>query len=932
MVPHVEHKGDPALARWVGELFGTSDRLVVRAVFDFLRRSPGSLDLHNLQYIAASTRLFDDLNNVAYMIDALDVTQMDIAAAQIDRETVSRQLHACTSTYGQVTRRRLILDLIETSTAQVLDDCPRDRVSDAGKEALNKHLQADLGKTISERVHAVRHPFASIDITRRALDQVEARIDRVQAKHPAGHFPEADIEQCLLLLGAVSEARSPSVLPDAEAERAWRLFERLPPASVLSSTFLWFAVENEQIVKSSGARMAQLICPDEGGLDFQRLRERMLSARELSEESARRLVASGVGSSVVDGVSDCRLGFLRFIQYSQDGPDLPRMSSEEIDRRLAELPPARLAWGAVAQMQDSDALDLLARSSSSRLDYRAFDALINHPALPKSSLQLIIDECMAGRRSGTEYEGGSARRDWSLKEDVPIALKHLLTCRALDDAQLSKIIETSSRAGKQSLTAQMVGLAAMNIKAGPRVAELFRQTWPPNDDERRLTTLAERSASGPVLSALASRAVEDRNRRLAHALISNGMLRSDDWQNLTHEFVGLEARDIVLESRADDAFSSVRTYDSVDVAELVISGNAAPGRHEALVEAVSGNFNLVISQKSRLHRLPSGIRSQADGFMELANAGLVPDVLADGTGALDSHVALTFATHPGCSPQRSRYRLPAEYALAETVSSIEVDKCPLPPEKGLRSWKALPTRDDRPLPHTPWHDLIRGREVGGLKLQMPQTRRQLKELSASMHNCLGGFVRAVARGTHLVAYAHDDDETYAVMWDVKAPERRSALERSGPERARKNTSASGRELHVVEMNSRFNGGNVPGSFRGGIVELTDQVNSGSIAPVEKEQVEPQVVEADTADREAGDQLAPVRRPRRRREALVLATDDAASVAGPSVDGARSSAPPSLLSTSGQDAPVDSMTDPIESVHEVIDLATPAPEGVDNSLT
>lgn len=800
-------QNDPVFAAAVIKLFGTSHPVVLKAVDDFLKGGPGSLDHQRLDLLAASASTFDDANHVAYMINRLPLTQMDMALESVDLHAARRQFQIALHGYRPETARKLVLDLVHDSTLTVLRDSPPDRVPEAGRNIVRKTLSKTTRRVDNECVDVMSHPFVTAEMVGSALDTVEAVID---SSSLIAQDNRRESYLAMLLLGRAVGRDLAGVVSDAQMERAWNLFERLQRPGTASS-MLERAVENPRCISDPEARPARWIASNVKGFDDDAI-WRMLASPAVPESLARTLVRSLHHYSSSTGI-DNRLAIIRSNHYRRTDSLLPQLNSDEIDIRFASLPSRELATlrgvDGISAVRDSRALTQLVNRILD-LEEDTVCALIGNPNLQPHH----VDELVAHHVDNPFQLGCEGR--------IPnTRTLRLLTSPTFDDDQLARLLQVAVRQTDiPEFRQRVLEVAARNQSSGPLVLGLLQRLHPDLFlNPHRLGLLARHTASPQVQAFLAGRAVEQADDGLACELMGNGTLRREVWEELKERFPDVSGTPITLphldvlgneppieRSSWRDALT-MPAYTAEQMTSEMLSDDAPPDRVEEIVRAALGAEPYTSSKYAI---------SLASRFAD--EGKLPPEAYVELSGCTDRHVALAFATHPN-STGSAGFRLPALEKLEETARVIDTSEVARPPDSGLRSWSQLPNRDDVPLPVDVFSKQIDGATIGSLTLRVPRTLRELRAVSERMHNCLDGYGQRLAKGNDIIiAYTEDKDDIYAVMWEMEKPDPNAVVGRS-----------PGRPLFpyimVTEINSRFNEYNVPRWFDTGIEDLTAEVNT-----------------------------------------------------------------------------------------------------------
>lgn len=810
-----KRKTNPAFREAVGRLFGRSDGLIVRAVDDFLAKNPGSLDQQNLRLVAAAAPFFSDSNHVALMIDRLPITEMKVALAPIDLEETTAYFGHVVPNFSPRASQKLVMDLARASILDVVGNSPPERVPEAGRNFVADHLVKQMKSGLRAVERALVDPLVNERIVSAALDSLESAL-----QHPEQLDSNAATyaRECVSLL--ISE-RTSHATPDDALDRAWRLAQKITPLMPAATTqsMLRNAVGNDRLIaRHAGSMVDMLYRLDTPRPDTGQLRPRMLVSPTLFEVLTARVAR---GSRRYWRDENARLAAWRLEANSNgtaNSNETP--SAREIDLALVS---GSLSgsdtWASM--IEDPEALTILA-GRARELDKWTRHELINNPNLDSSHVETLLNDVL---ENIAVYDMWSGFDQESLNFDVG----HLLTFPKLDDQQLARLVEKmTSPLDVDPLDIDrrnvIVTAAACNASSGPAVfdklqdfvARMEDDSTSPDVQNRWLRAIATNTASRHVQQQIASLALERRDESLARSLYRNGMLRKDVHGCLT-EFVPDDEPMIVsgtLESPTTDfsiEFDSsgemTHSYTIEDIAKLISSGEAPDGRADQLLtEAQQQNHTL----RERLHEIAG----------PLLEGGFVSDqTLSTMMADNDTHFALSFATHPSQTENVGRY-VPAGPKMLVCTGQLLAERSAFLPhdDRDVTSWSQLPQLPDVILPHGHLHALLDGRDLEGLKLRVPKTRRELEALADDMGNCIVSYTDSIARGHHVLAYARDGRETYAAMWWAVP-------------------SAPGfpdNQVVQVELNSRFNQRNVPEPVKNAVSELTEKINRGELRPVEVE--------------------------------------------------------------------------------------------------
>lgn len=856
---------DPELAdkQRVSALFGSSPRVILLAVGNFLGRGPAELDHHNLRIIAAASRAINDPQIVARMIDALPITKMVVAAKPMSMEKSCRQFEQVLSSYPPTTRKNLVDDLMRKTILHFLENSPPEKVPKPARDLVAIHLlELAQSRRSLDQATAIMSPFATREIVDRALDAIERRIER--AEQGDTRLPLGLVDETLKAVLTNEDCTTADVV-----ERAWNLAGRCE-ADESWARVLYCAAKNPELLQLEGDAILDaidqidvlLVASPSVEHTRRALRATLVSMSTCPETVARRAVEHGctdVGFSVVDP----RILTLRVLWYSDSsGRDLlPRMTSDEIDERVADLPSKYITAKMVSAMRNSEALRKLT-TRSNELGVSQLAMLIHHPHTP--------DDCQFPRPSRWPALFGvfsaKVRERSSFARD-----ECLISNRRVDDISLAKMVKNASDEVKRE---SLLRHAVRNPSAGPAVleivktspylvAELARSTSSRQMHERLLNLWSQwmhkaSTANWGLKVTLRSSALE-----LGRALVGNGTVNREIYERFEQQ----EARwrgageSSTTEMVVPKLFSSSSFgYGPTDVATLVLEGAAPPDRVGALVDDYVRNQH----------------QDMADVILQLADRDLLDNVhWAQLTAMSDVHLAMRFATHPRCPTRSSELEPIAVQALENTAEAVT--KGVSLPKGRPRSWDRLPDISDLTFPNAETADLLDRQKIDQSELVVLRTKRQLNEAAEIMGNCLAAYADRVHKGRCLVAIATTGVNTLAVAWGV---------ERDSPGAVK---------LRVEQINSRFNTGDVPSGFREGVHRLTQQLHDGELVPVaERVSSEVEVRVSTSVDRPPRSRVVVHRTPARRRLELAANEDGASQPLAHEVDA------PSVLSGVGEE--------------------------------
>lgn len=810
--PPSRRRRDQAFIQDVDRLFGTSHPNVVRAVDDFLNRSPGDLDYHGLRMIAAAAPHFDDQNHVAYMIDQFRVTGMNLAIESIDLDETTEMFATVVPHFRAETGRRLVLELVSSAALTVIENSPPDRVQSRARAIIEERLRRQLRRGATETSAALASPFITDEIVVDSLDHVRERIQRLGGTGSTSRQQNLDFEEktaMSTLLGRLMRPPSSTTLSDDQLSRVWRLASQLIDDGYSGRRILESALTTPRLVELEGESMVRVVGRYES-YDVDDQLGRLLASPGLSEDLARELVVNGIHHSPVD---DDRWAVLRVSHYRSSDTLLPKLSSVEVDGLLAGLPTSSLNRHCIQHIEDLEALSTIARHASD-LNSEQLIGLLRNEQLTTDHAEIVLEAIDA--------------IDWtSPRPFIPGQVAAMLHCKAMNDEQLARFLRAMTPPGEGANVQAMLEIAGCHPASGDAVyREIEHRTssfeaW---SRSRFAVHLATTTPSPRMQSLLADRAAADWDDRLACSLISNGTLRNDTSERLRDSFPDIEFVPSRLFppdslSRQDALFPTDdrEPYDPIRVFEIVESGESSPAARSAIVDSV----------------LQGARPRPGDLLRRLLDAGLLSEEqAAQAMRHPDMHMSLACATHPRMRHHHRGIQPPDIGRLAATADAINHGNGKLPADSRLNSWKQLPDRRDAALPRTILHDTIDRQSIGDLQLELPRTEGDVTRLSEQMRNCLDGYRPRIADGSHLLAFTRDHTDTYAVVWRVveSPPDAEDTSNVSAP-RGHGSASRLGR-VTLIEVNSNFNQRAVPPEFRTGLEAMTQQINKGSLQPVE----------------------------------------------------------------------------------------------------
>lgn len=852
--PELTDERLPKLRDRVHALFGSRSDTLVRSVAQFLQRSPGTLDQHNLRIIATAAPHVQDPALIAGLIDRLPMTQMHVAAVPLDIESDRSRFGVLLPGYSVNTRLRLIADLVQRNTTETISFCPPERVTEVGARLIEDHLISLAKGDQNQQARALSSPFASSRVVDAVLDKIQNSIERSErgtSNREPGPLP---LDLVLTALSSVADRETNA--PTAEqVTRAWQLAQRCKGSVEELNSLLHHMTRSSKLEEvtahsvidtlndlqdiPSEAVRRKLVHPTLSIYD--RMFHQMLSVPELPLSAVRRVApkvreSPGVDFSRRKDIVDRRWHFFRTTFDGSDGTISEEPTSSELDKWIARLPLDELEgvelldMDVIPKMTDPDALRELGRRFFESGTFM-FGEVCNNTRTPREMFTELLAAMIARGPSRATMSDPRTDDEMRLLED------HRLT-----DDDLVTFLELDHR--RNRIDDDVLETVAEHPSSGPRVLHYVRDAV---SDAHLLVEMARVSPNAEVHSLLAKIADSallpesdqqtnsidvDDARRIKQALADNGTVSSE-----------IAGRQDVRASATAYSNDGLFTYGPRNVAARLIAEQREIGG--AFVEAIIGEVDSHITR----------VREEAwDALDTLADAGLMSERDWENvTGIVDRHLAMRFATHPKCTTRSSELTTTAGSLLEMTARAVKVGV--QLPEREPRSWSDLPDEKDEPFKLSSAAKSIDNQVVAGLTLEVPKTFRQLDELAEEMGNCLSFYRSSVASGAQIVAAARDDArrETYAVAW-------------------RADPRSSGRGATISQINSKHNKGQVPEAFEAGVRVLTDKLNSGELRPVVKETF---VAERSSTGQEAGAESQSVRRrPARRRQPLELGADTA----------------------------------------------------------
>lgn len=803
-----KRKNNPAFKEAVGRLFGRSDGLIVRAVDDFLAKNPGSLDHQSLRLVAAAAPHFKDPNHVALMIDNLSISEMDVGLAPLDLAEASESLGHVITKFSERNSRNLVLDLIRTSALDVLQNSPADRVPEAGRTLVVDHLVKQTKRGAREVEKALNSPFVDNRIVSAALDQLEREVRR---RNILWNDEKLIVSDCLAKLLSDDLSRFTT---DEQLDRAWRGFSDvlpliwdLPPDNSYS----------DRVIARHARSIIELLEANHPlPADISPQLTLLLGSTALPDKLIPRIVAQADYRYVT---KNARLTYWRMQQHEKGNDASRPPSSQDLDVELSSGALGHAALWA-SEIEDPRALEVLSRRTG-EMDAEGRAALLGNPKFDSSYLATMLEDIPERPDAADVWTGpfGSIlRADFS----------QLLISPKLDDEQVAqlmkKLMGVSVDVEQQCL---IVAAAACNPSSGPAVFEQFESTIERFERDhsltigRRIAVLSEVARTTPsayIQAAMIPRAVayhEDyRESTLVFSLLHNGTLRTpvhDRLRELIPDEVPMDI-DAQLSPRVGAAQLQGRPahYRLEDVAELIANGDTPGSRADLLLRQVHSSHGYEERGTAAIRRL--------------IDSELLPDQTSvEMARDVDPHFALLFATHPGRAGDVSQYVTTGPKRLEQTgrvlgegTASIEGNS------REITSWDRLPREPDVMIPRGPWHALLDGREVGGFKLSMPRTHRDVEQLADEMGNCIAAYTGNIVEGSVVLGYVRDKREIYAAMWQVDNDV---------------DTEGEVPQLLLREVNSKFNQRQVPDEFKDAVEKLTEKLNRQELEPVEKPQQE-----------------------------------------------------------------------------------------------
>lgn len=888
----------------IAELFGSSPTVVLKAVGNFLTKMPGTLDHHNLRTIAAAAPHIRDPKLVAQLIDEIPLTGMHVAARPIDVDGVRAHLARILPSYPARTRQRLVADLVYQTTLQFVSFVPPDEATERARSFMEQHL-VKLATKPDRQAEAIASPFATARVVDAALDHIEQRIDRA-ARRSVGHRQrKLPLQLVAGDLAQVFDSKVTCTTP-AHVARAWQLVERCARDRTTMRNLIRNIVINKKLESDVGHSVLDMIGDSEEPSGYfkprsfaSRMRGYMVAVPEMPEDVVQRAVAEGATlsepgedefESTLDlgSLVDARLFAIRKSHYASNSGLLNRLSSRELDRRAAALPPNQLTPRLVRQLEDSQALRVVAAKARS-LSPTSLTALIENQHLPADSpvASSWYNATLGNFRDLVRGTNDESRRR-----------RQVIVDPRLTDAELVGIVKSAPT--KRLRTARLE-VAVRNPSAGQQLFDYAISLTPHSD---ALVMLAESTASPQMHRRLAELVTQIQSSDLVEFGKSDEqqqgwffigqriqMALRDNGSTSMYLSGESEAYECLLRKTPEGRF----TIYADDVTRVPLTSSPPPYPPDGYV--VSGFSELdvaaaVIRDGSRAnHRIDALVAhvadQRADGDLRKAEEAVAllaeADLLSHEhwlalSGALDRHVALRFAMHRNCKTGDSLLAPAAETMISNTVEALDAGVA-LPSRTALKSWDQLPDVKHAPFPRPREVELLDGRLVAGRRLKVISTPRELTEVADWMGNCLDGYQDDARQGRSVIATAGEKPDLLAVSWVVDKTD-------------------GGVTLRVGEINSRFNRHEVPRAFATEIRSMTAQLTRREL----------QVEEDTTRSGVETPRRAPVR-----RRALDLATHAAAREARPRVERVENAPTPLLLtSAETETAAVDERGDDLSS--------------------
>lgn len=796
--------------------FENPSPIVVAALNRFVERGPRELDFRNLEMIAAAESSFTDPNHIAFVIDRMPVTQMRLATAPVDRAQAEENFRSILPHFRPATSRKLLLDLLTTSTMTVVESCPPEIVPEKTKDLVRTDLLTKLKNNEISKSAVLRHDFVTSEMVTVVLDHLEAELI---ASSPDG-VPDSGQ---LFAIGEVLVPRSlESVATDDQLLRVWNMIARSDPdtaSNMVHIDVFYRAVKVPRLVAMASESMIEWANRSDSlnEVGFRPLFE----SPAIAETDARYITNQ---FHRYQGDLD-RWGTVRQHHYRLTDELLPPMTSDELDIRVTQLPRQLLRDELIEEVRSPAALEILA-DRSGELDYQSVLALIKHEHVETHHLRRIIDRFSHADR-GPEYVEG--------------VIETVVKCRRAGDSLLDDLVQRVNDQPYEQfgyihdhpMNDRILEFAALNQSAGALVFDRvlrrhaqLENRYPKTETSTLLQTVAANSASPHIQRAIADIAVRTRDTTLAGSLIGNGSVHVDLWRQLRSSFpdVSVELQPLSRSlffgngHEGDELHARNAGYSEKDVADLVASNEAPPDRVKWLVE------NRVTGIE-----VPDPTRP----LLKAMDAGYSDEHIVGLTGDPDRHLALNVASRMPPTSEESRFRTPAESALSETALAVATEGVELPRDKGLRKWGQLPNRDSVPFGPRSFDQLLEDREVAGFVLKTPKSLRDVRDLSKHMRNCLDSYANSVAKGNHVLAHVRAEADTYAVMWRIEELSREDdvvgiSADQVLPASAMSEMTSPKVCIRMVEINARFNSSVVPPALVRGIHELTEQINNGTI--------------------------------------------------------------------------------------------------------
>lgn len=796
-----KQRNNPAFKRAVARLFGRSDGSIVRAVDDFLSKDPGNLDHHSLRLIAAAAPHFSDVNHVAHMIASLPVTKMEVAVAQLDLEATSAQFGAILPSFRSETNRKLVLDLVRRGTMHVLENSTPARVPAEGRVLIEVQLDEQLrGRTFRDLAIVLASPFATPRHLDKAIDQLDSWISALPTIVDENDRRELNQNIDTTLAMLVDAGMS-----DEQLRRMWSVVKYFVPSDDYIMREGSIAVADDERLVSLDARgvlefvrNASLVeGSDDQTLDV--IHGVLLNRPELPEYLAREIAQHEV---TLQPDPNVRLALARIDHYAKSSTPMKRMSDDDLDELVRiSTPPSEWDASWITFICNPTTLSAVVQHVDS-MTYDALESLVQRSDLTSEQLSSIIES--------VDME----RRDWA-DSTISLGFVGLAESSSITDAGLVRLIEKLPRSIDPEVRQSALELVGCNPASGPEVYRLMRASG----SERVLAKVASRTKSPAMHGLLTEATILDGDRGLAVSLGHNGIISADLWERLARRFPEMREGLSPAETFREWHLAAGSYGDHEEMFELFRSGQMPPERAAGLFVALSPSDDHDREITSRM--IDDGLISADDVSRLTADA--------------DIHRALLCATHPRVAAGLGNLVTLDAKMLAATAEAVTTRKIELPRDKNVNSWEQLPNQDDMKLSASSLRPLLEARKVAGLRLEVPQTRRDLVKLSEEMRNCLSGYVDDIAAGRRFLAFTRTADDIYAVMWNVEREEvgleTMDVISSGHLEGGTDDAVRPIKSITIAELNSTFNEDRVPLDFRRAIERVTTQFNEGTLQPV-----------------------------------------------------------------------------------------------------